>query len=501
MTNSFLHVYNKSLFWKILTWLVFLGVIYFPIFLHLGSLPVALWDESLFALRALFMYDNLEYMIDFNQFEGLSDHMNTKLPFTTFFQVLGIKIFGVNELGIRLPIIFIFLGLSFWIYTFFKKQFSVSWVGGAFVLLLVISYGFVGEHMLRTGNQDVPFAMYLLLATLYFWKYIEYKKISDVLLFSFFMIAALLTKNLLSVIVLPGILAFILLKKHRFKEVMGSYKTYMSAIIIAGAYILTLVYFEWQYPGFFDRMWNYELLGRYTNTIEGHSGGFFFYFDIYFNQNSSYLGYFALFGLFVLFDKNADIRLKRLTTLLSLVFVSYLLFISISATKTEWYVAPLYPFGSLIAVLGIFHLNQVYILKSSVPIKIFIGALILVLFSGNYTSVINSVYKEEPKNGTQIYGYHLKNNSVSLGKKFYIIDSRFGSSAYFSKEIYNRNHGYDIIYAENFEDMEMPAKVFTCRPNEMRLIENNFKFEIINDKAMHCKGYLIVEKLNNQKIQ
>lgn len=457
-----------------------------------------IWDESLFSLRALFIYDYGEYMINFNQFEGLPDHMNTKLPFTTFFQVIGLHLFGVNELGIRLPIVFIFLGLSLWIYFFFKKQFNAGWIGGAFVLLLVINYGFVGAHMLRTGNQDVPFAMYLLLAVLYFWKYIEYKKIVDVLWFSFFMIAALLTKNLLSVIILPGIFIFIVLSKSRFKEIMGSYKTYLAAIVIAGAYVLTLVYFEWQYDGFFDRMWNYELMGRYTTTIEGHSGGFFYYFDIYFNQDNTYLGYFALLGLFVLFDKQAEDRLKRLTALLSLAFISYLVIISISATKTEWYVAPLYPLGSLIAVLGIYHLNQTYILKSSVPLRIFIGALILMPFSQNYASVVNKVYKPSATPVEQIYGFHIKNNNVLLGKEFYIIDSSFGSSIYFSKEVFNRNDDYSISYIRNFEDIELPAKIFTCRPKEITLIENDFKYEIINDKADFCKSYLVLERLSEE---
>lgn len=497
MTDSFLQVYHKSLFWKILTWLVFIAIIYFPLFLHLGSLPVGLWDESLFSLRALFMYDNGEYMINFNQLEGLSDHMNTKLPFTTFFQVLGFQVFGVNELGVRLPIIFIFLGLSFWIYTLFKKQFGAGWIGGAFVLLLIINYGFVGEHMLRTGNQDVPFAMYLLLAVLYFWKYIEYQKTKDVLWFSFFMIAALLTKNLLSVIVLPGMFAFLLLNKSRFRTIMGSYKTYLSILLIAGVYILTLVYFEWQHNGFFDRMWNYELLGRYTNTIEGHSGGFFYYFDIFFNQGGTYLGYTILFGLFVLFDKRAEMRLKRLTTLLSLVFVSYLLFISISATKTEWYLAPLYPLGAIIAILGIYHLYQNYILKSSLPVKVFIGALLLILVSENYSSVISEIYKPEPTHREQFYGYHIKNNNVHLGKSFYMIDSNFGTAAYFAKEVYNRNQGFDITFRKDFENIEIPSKILTCRPNEMRFIENNFEYELINDKATFCKSYVITKRLNH----
>lgn len=494
MTDSFLKVYNRSILSKILIWVFFLGLIYFPIFLHLGSLPVVLWDESLFALRALFMYDHGEYMINFNQFENLPNHMNTKLPFTTFFQVLGFHLFGVNELAVRLPMALIFLGLSFWLYSFCKREFGVPWIAGVFVLLLVIDYGFMGDHMLRTGNQDAPFAMYLLFAALYFWKYIETRKTRDILWFCFFMTAALLTKNLLALSVCPGLFAFVLISRSRFKAVMGNYRTYLGALVIAGVYILTIAYFEWQYPGFFDRMWNYELMGRYSETIEGHSGGFFYYFDLYFNQSHSYLGYTVFLGLFVLLDKTAEPKLKRLVTLLSVVFISYLLVVSLSATKTQWYIAPLYPLGALIASLGIYQLHQFYISRSALPIQIFIGALMVLIFSDNYTYVLNKIYKAEPNHRQQSYGDYIERNRETLGEEFYIVDANFGTAAFFTKEVHNRSEGHNITFQKDYENMSLPARILTCSPTQMEYIQNNFKYELLADETNFCKSYIVHEK-------
>lgn len=477
--------------WKVFAWVCFAALIYFPVFLHLGSQPIVTWDESLFALRALYMYDTGEYMINFNQFEGLSNHMNTKLPFTTFFQVLGLKIFGVNELGVRLPIVLLFLGLSAWVYAFFKKQLQTGSIAIIFVLFLLVNYNFVGDHMLRTGNQDVPFAMYLLLGVLYFWKYTEALKWRYLLLFCFFIIAALLTKNLLALIILPGLFLFILVKKERFLMVMKNYKTYSAMVIIGMVYICTIGYYEWQYPGFFQRMWDYELMGRYSETIEGHSGGLMYYIDLYFKHGFLKIGYIILLGLFPLLDKNASPKVKRLLTLLFLVFISYLVFITLSATKTTWYIAPLYPIGTLIAAIGGVHFYKHYFLTALLPVKVLLATVLFFMFFDNYYNVIMTVYKEEPLEREQFYSAYLKNDQGELGDSFNIIDSGFGTSVYFTKEKFNRKGDYNITFHKKFNSLTFPAKVLTCSHQEIKHIETHFHYQLINDQTRYCRSYLI----------
>lgn len=476
---------------KIVGWICFAAIIYFPVFMHLGSLPLVTWDESLFALRALYMYETGEYMINFNQFEGLTSHMNTKLPFTTFFQVLGLKIFGVNELGVRLPIAFLFLGLSYWVFSFFKKYFQFQLVGILFVLLLIINFDFIGDHMLRTGNQDVPFAMYLLLSVLYFWRYTEHKRWKDLLFFCFFTIAALLTKNLLALVILPGLFLFLVINKDRFLTTMKHYKTYVSMVIIASVYVLTIAYFEWQYPGFFQRMWDYELMGRYSQTIEGHGGGFFYYFEYYFMHNSILLSFLILIGLFPLFDKQVDPRIKRLLSLLFLVFISYLLFVSLSATKTTWYTAPLYPIGALITALGAVHFYNTYFVKCRLPVKVLLLGIFFLVCSENYNQVVTRIYKEKPVIREQFYAEYLKNDQGELGKSFFIIDSSFATSVFFTKEKYNRKSDYEILFSKKLDVLKYPAKVLTCSHNEIQYIEKHFNYELINNETKYCRSYLI----------
>lgn len=84
-----------------------------------------------------------------------------------------------------------------------------------------------------------------------------------------------------------------------------------------------------------------------------------------------------------------------------------------------------------------------------------------------------------------------------MGKSFYIVDSGFGSSVYFSKEGFNRNEGYDISYKNNFQRIDMPGKVLTCSPSEVFFIENNFEYELIYDHGEFCKGYSLLKRVKN----
>jgi hypothetical protein len=76
-------------------------LIYFSLFLHIGGLPLMGWDESRLAIDAYEMYHNGNYLIP--AFDKMPDMWNTKPPLMIWFQVLFMKLFGVNELGIRLP--------------------------------------------------------------------------------------------------------------------------------------------------------------------------------------------------------------------------------------------------------------------------------------------------------------------------------------------------------------------------------------------------------------
>jgi len=108
-------------------WILLLGIlIYIPTFHFMGQVPIRHWDESLFGLRALHMYSTGDYMSNFDLYEGLMDHRNTKLPFTTWIQVLFMKIVGINVIALRLPIALIFVATIGYIFRYTHKHLEIK---------------------------------------------------------------------------------------------------------------------------------------------------------------------------------------------------------------------------------------------------------------------------------------------------------------------------------------------------------------------------------------
>lgn len=464
---------------------LFVAFLYFPLFMQLGSLALEPWDEALFALRALYMYDTNEYMINFNQFEGGPDHMNTKLPFTTFFQVLGLYAFGVSELGVRAPIAIIFLLTTFYLVYFFKKTTDSFFIGIGFGALLVSSSGFMGFHMMRTADQDVAFACYVLLSALFFYLFFITKKTKHLLFFTLFFLAGLLTKNLLVLLVVPGLFFFVLIKKELL-SFLKDVRVYLCILVIIGVYISTIAYFEWQHPGFFDRMWNYELFGRYTQTIENHGGSFFHYLDLFFTDKFYPFSYLMILSLFFIFNKKTPSNHRALLLLLFCLFLFYLLGVSYSKTKTSWYIAPLYPLAALIISLGLYHFYNSYLKKRLIG-RLFFIVLCFAFIFPNYYSSVDTLYKKPPKAQEQILGKYLK----SLRKQGYLkehtvlLDEGFGPSTIFTTEVYNRKYAFNLSRAADLNNLSGKT-VLMCSKTLLSELEKNYTIRVLNEKEK-CK--------------
>jgi len=77
---------------------IFLAVAcYFPIFLHLSSLPFRLWDESHSAMSAYEMSKGGNLIVV--TYRGAPDMWSTKPPLMIWLQAASISVFGMNELS------------------------------------------------------------------------------------------------------------------------------------------------------------------------------------------------------------------------------------------------------------------------------------------------------------------------------------------------------------------------------------------------------------------
>jgi 4-amino-4-deoxy-L-arabinose transferase-like glycosyltransferase len=480
--------YHKGLRW--LGAVALLLLIYFPLFLHLTTLPIVMWDESLFALRALHLFEEGGYLYNFNFYPGLPEHQNTKLPFTTFFQVLGYKVFGVSELGLRLPMVILFLALTGYLFAYFKRYFNHWGPALLFILILIASPGFVQPHMLRTGDQDVPFAMYLLLATLFFFQYLHRQKAGFAWAFAVAFIAALMTKNLLAGIIGPGLLLYAVYQK-KLKWVFSQTEWYGALLLIAGTYAGTLWYFEWQNPGFVQRMWDYELMGRYQETIEGHEGGFLYYL----RELQTGLGLFFWLGAFsplLIFSKAVSAQRQKLVTALLLSTLSAGFILSFSQTKTTWYAAPLY---TGFALLGALKLWEIYLnIVKAKPAKwqLAFGLIALLAYAQAYYDTVSANYLPKPALKGEKYAVFLKRlkSSNSPHTQLTIADNNFGTCAYFYAHVYTHYQpGFDVNYQRKLQ-FEAGQKVMSCLNKVLDPIHLQYEYQVL-EQYDGCKLLLI----------
>lgn len=486
---------ERPILYRSLLFALFSVYLYFPLFLHLGGLPVNMWDESLFALRALYFLQEGSYMADFNLFDGTPDHMNTKLPFTTFFQVLGLKLFGVNELGLRIPIAIIFLSTVFYSCYFALKEWGTVAIGTLLGIILVSNTAFVDTHMLRTGDQDAPFACYLFLAVLFFYRFLERFRSSSLIAFSVCMIAAFLTKNLLAGIIFPGLIAYALYR-HSFLRLLRDHRTYIALFAILGTYAGTILYYEMQIPGFFERMWNYELMGRYQKEIEGHSGGFFYYFHPFLQGGFRPFGHFLIIAFLLPLDRRMDDRYRRGVVLATFVFFSYLLIISFSETKTSWYDAPLYPLAALIIALGVQHLYSSYLSGFKLPVRLAFIGLGAAVIATPYSQTLAHVYKPEPKTKDQEYDPYierLRKEKPSI-KEFTIVDKGFGTAPAFIRAKYEAmDESYSIGQQRGVKDLSKGDRVMTCYNRVHEDLGTHYEIELIH-RSDNCRLIKVLEK-------
>jgi 4-amino-4-deoxy-L-arabinose transferase-like glycosyltransferase len=323
-------------------------LIYLVIFVKLDSFHMRWWDESMFAVNAYEMLHNGKYFSLY--FDGLPDLFNTKPPLSIWIQLLFIKILGYNELALRLPSA-IAAGLSvLMIFNFIEKRYSVLWAWIS-ALILLTSFGFNNFHTARTADADSLLCFFLLAANLYFIKYLLESKRRDILFFLVFISLGFATKMYAAVLFSPAYLV-ILFREKKIKDFILNKQFIIGAAILLSSAIGFILLREHDTPGYIQQVL-FKDAGRIFNVVESHSGSLTFYLDNFITTRFSI--WFVLFigGCIIPFfienktEKHLVINFLILTGF-------YLMIVSCSVTKLEWYDMPLYPIISVIAAYPLY---------------------------------------------------------------------------------------------------------------------------------------------------
>lgn len=447
------------------------------------------WDESMFAVNTYEMLKNGKWFSLY--FDGVPDLYNTKPPLTNWLQVFFVKIFGYNELSIRLPSALATGGTVILLFHFLSKQLNLFWAWGGSLILLT-SYGFLHFHTGRTGDSDALLTFFTFCANLLFLQFVFTPSHRNKILFFLFITLAFSTKLYASLLFVPAYL-FILIYKRLFKKFVFSWSFLVGSLLFVLSIGSLLYLRELDAPGYLREIFLKDA-GRLTTVIENHQQYSLFYIDNFITERFSYWFIFAVLGIVLSFIA-AKNRTKDILTFYLALLISYLTIIMISTTKLEWYDMPLYPYLSVIAFYPIYVLTQQIKIKEK-PIKTVHQYLILLILVG-YPFIL--MFTKAQGNSIKLGEMQLEANEIYLFEKIKEKQSLDGI-----KILHNNWKGSLLFYqyklAEKEQTIELITNLNQIQPNDKILVsnselkqklQNNFKLTPIN--AKHSAELFLIE--------
>lgn len=410
-----------------LKYLLIAVLIYMPIFGHLDTLPIRIWDESRLAINAYEMYKDGDFIV--THFLGQPEMWNTKPPLMIWLQVFFMKTIGVGELAVRLPSALAALFTALSLLVFFRRYINF-WFGFISVLILVTSSGYIGLHGSRTGDYDAVLTLFTTIYSIFFFSFCETKKTKFIYLFFLFCALSVLTKGIAGLLLIPGIVTYSLIK-NEFISLFKNKHFYIGAvsflIVIVGYYLLR----EANNSGYLLSVQENELGGRYLAINEGHKEDISYYFLNLVNYRFDFWHLLIPCGIVIGFTAK-ERKIKKITIFSIVMALSYFIIISSSQNRLEQYDMQLFPFLSIIVTVCVYYiftlLKQSIILKESLTLNLVPFLFLFLVFVKPYELIIEKTYKPiETKEWEEFYeiSYFLKDatkGKYNLNNQFLLYD-------------------------------------------------------------------------------
>lgn len=347
-----------------------------------------MWDESWYALNAQEMLEKGNYLEVF--LLGQPDLGNTKPPFALWCMLPFIKLFGFNELGVRLASAMFALSSTVLLYLVGLKVLKDKLYALALPLVLLSSTGFVSQHIARSGDTDSILAFLILAQSLSFYTYTtrahqpnaQWYLVATALLLSL----GCLTKGIAGLLVLPGLLAWAIYTRH-FIAIFRGWGFYAGLII----FILLVPGYYWYRgiltPGYVDAVVKFELGGRLEQQtyLNEEKLPFYYYYKAFVTENRLLNWVYALPIAIVYLIKSEQSRVKNLGIFMLFALAGISTLLCLSSTKLYWYDAALYPI--IACIIG---LAAALFITNNKPT---FSVLFILLFLPAYQYIIkNNVY-------------------------------------------------------------------------------------------------------------
>lgn len=472
-------------------YLLIAAILYFPLFSHLGSLSVRIWDEARLAQSAYEMLQNGNFLIQ--HINGKPDMWSTKPPLLIWAIIINMKLFGINELAVRLPSAMAALGTMGALFFFLKKISRTEWLGIFSVLILVSTAGYITEHASRTGDYDAPMTLFTTISCLAYYTYLEKKDKKYLHIFFVALTIAALIKSVNALLFIPALLIYTIIDKklvYIFKQKHFYIGIGYTIFFILG-YYLTREYYN---PGYLKAVYNNELGGRFLEALESHGEPFFYYLSNLESFQYSFWIWLVPVGVYLGF-KNESKQYKRFTLFTTLLILVYFLVISISQTKLAWYITPVFPFLAIIVSNVIYYIfEKVKARQSTKELNWILPIIVGVLFTLSYVQVFNKNYcPSETKIDASTYytSYYLKkaikeNKSLS---GYTVLYDGYKEHVRFYVSILN-SKGSDIHFIDE-TDVRTGDKVIIQDQNTITRLKVSKKTKLLD----HYDGIEVLEFL------
>ena len=359
-----------------------------------------IWDEQYHALVAKHLIDNplkptlyskplLDY--DYRNWTGNYIWLH-KQPLFLWQMALSLKLFGINELAVRIPSIVLHAIATIMVYRIGKISYNAT-VGYYGALFFAVSYYLLelvaGKY--PTDHNDVAFLFYV---TASFWSWYEYQNSRKgywIIIIGVFAGCAVLVKWLMGLLIYPVWVISLGINDKMNRLKIKSYLPVLKSFVISLLIILPWqIFIYYRYPK--EAKYEWQLMSEhFFRPIENHSGNIWFHFhairDIY--GSGQAVPFLLLIGLFI-FLRNSK-KLYRVAGLSAIIIIYT--FYSLAATKMTSFSIIAAPFGFL--ALGALTALIIEFLKSKIKFRIFhvvfptIAVIVVCYFLINISKIQN----------------------------------------------------------------------------------------------------------------
>jgi 4-amino-4-deoxy-L-arabinose transferase-like glycosyltransferase len=481
----------------------------------IDSIPIILWDESLYSTNAIEMLHSGLWKI--HLYDGEIDYYNLKPPFFTQLRALSFHLFGYNYWVHRLPsAIFscLTLGLLYAATSYFIKNRRWALLAAVF---LTIAPGYNTLHVSKGGEYDAMLVFFMLAYVICFLKALSTDVFKWKLYTILFMGLAFYTKSIAGLFFMPGMLVVILYYKREWFAQKSSW--YLLGLLL----LFPVAYFGYLYatvPGYLESIYQHHFT-RFGNTLNDDPLPWYHYL-----KSPSVLPYYLPGWVLTIWLRWRNVSLAKWVYQSQIIVALFLALISSSATKHGFYTATIFPLSSMVLAYLVYKtalLMQGAALKKAVALGAVLFSVLTMhftfakanhyiryynrgfpidytkqLLSGNVLMKPDSMevnLGEDPRiyyNETRNWFEETQPTQLKIfAKDLHVPNSEgYNPLLMFYVDYWRLEKGMDVNLVTDIQQIGLGDVVLCSEPKKLEVLSNTFELELLKSSE-HCYLYRV----------